>query len=429
MKIGYLISEWPGQSHVWAWREIAHLRELGLEVSILSTRRPQTLNVGKHSFVSSAEAETFYVCPMGLRQIIVSLLWALCFCPNGFLSCLWLGCRLPVHHQPAWRSILPLILPACCLAREIKRRKIEHLHTPMPASSAVLCMMVKRLVGVPFSLTIVANFSHWGGAMREKIAEAEFVALVAHWMVQQLQHEFPDLSSVKYSIARHGVNTEKWKPSSKESVTHSPAKRIFSVGRLTASKGFDTLVQAAAIVKHRGFEFQLEIAGEGPERSSLEKLVIDLNLSAEVKLLGSLAEEECLAKMQAAHLFALATRDEALGVVFIEALAVEVASIGTLVGGVMETIQSGVNGLLVPPDHVELLADAIVQLLMDDGLRERLGKAGRQTVLKHFDSRQGAEVLANLILESHPKNSHQSQPDHVQKTSDRQPMRVGETGF
>jgi colanic acid/amylovoran biosynthesis glycosyltransferase len=429
MKIGYLISEWPGQSHVWAWREIAHLRELGLEVSILSTRRPQTLNIGKHSFVSSAEAETFYVCPMSLRQIIVSLLWALCYCPNGLLSCLWLGCRLPVYHQPAWRSILPLVLPACCLAREIKRRNIQHLHTPMPASSAVLCMMVKRLVGVPFSLTIVANFSHWGGAMREKIAEAEFVALVAHWMVQQLQHEFPDLSAVKYSVARHGVNTEKWKPSSERNCTHSQAKRIFSVGRLTASKGFDTLIQAASIVKRRGFEFQLEIAGEGPERSTLEKLIIDLNLSSEVKLLGSLAEEECLAKMQAADLFALATRDEALGVVFIEALAVEVASIGTLVGGVMETIQNGVNGLLVPPDHVELLADAIVQLLMDDGLRERLGKAGRQTVLENFDSRQGAEVLANLILESYQKNSYQNQQDYVQKTGDRQTMRVRETGF
>lgn len=398
MKVAYLIPEWPGQSHVWTWREISHLRELGLEVEIFSTRHPQQLNRSNHAFAITPEAAAFYLWPMSLPQMILSLLWAIGCHPKGVLSCLWLSFRLPLYQQPAWRSILPLILPACLLAKEIKRRNIEHIHTPMPANSAILCMMVKRLVNVPFSLAIVAHFTHWGGAMPEKIVEAEFIALVSQWMVKQTQQDFPWPSPARYGLAQHGVDIRKWIPKPRISALESDSKRIFSVGRLVQGKGFDVLLAAIAIVKHRGLSFQLEIAGEGSERAALEMLIQQLGLQHEVTLLGSICEDECLEKMQSAELFVLATRDEALGVVFLEAMAIKVATIGTAVGGVMNIIQDGVNGLLVPPDSVEELADAIETLLVNDALREKLGKAGRQTVLQKFDSRDGAGVLRTMLL-------------------------------
>lgn len=397
MKIAYLIPEWAGQSHVWAWREISHLRELGLEVEIFSTRHPQKLNQSNHAFAIAPEAAAFYLWHNNLSQLILSLLWAMCCHPKGLVFCFWLSFQLPLYNKPAWRSVLPLILPACLLALEIKRQNIDHLHTPMPAKSAILCMMVKRLVKVPFSLTIVADFDQWGGAMEEKMAEAEFVTLVSPWMVKQIQQNFPWLSPTRYELAQHGVDTQKWIPKLK---VPSEPKRIFSIGRLVSSKGFDVLLNAIAILKNRGLAFQLEIAGEGSERAAFETLIRQLNLQSEVTLLGSISEDDCLAKMQAADLFVLATRTEALGVAFLEAMAIEVATIGTAVGGVMDIIQHGVNGLLVPPDSVEALADAIEQLLVNDALREKLGKAGRQTVVQKFDSRYGAAVLRTMLLNS-----------------------------
>lgn len=396
MKIGYLMPEWPGQSHVWAWREITHLRELGLEVTIFSTRQPQEL--GKHGFTAIAQSETRYLWPLSLGQMLQSLIWAIVRHPKGMLSCVRLGFSLPVESQPSWKSVLPLILPACQLAREVEHRQIEHLHTPIPKNSAILCMLVKRLLNLPFSLTVVADFSHWGGAMQEKFEDAAFITLVAEWMVQQMRETFPSISPHRYRVTRHGVDTKKWTPSAHRKTTEP--KRLLSIGRLVPTKGFDILLKAVALVKEEGLPFQLRIAGGGPEQAHLEALIDELDLGADVVLLGSIGEEECLAEARAADLFVLASHREPLGVVYLEAMAVEVAAIGTDAGGAAEIITDQANGLLVPPCQVKELAEAISRLLRDDELRTKLAKAGRQTVIEKFDSRIGATALWKLILQS-----------------------------
>ncbi|CAD5916916.1 putative glycosyltransferase MJ1607 [Planktothrix tepida] len=399
MKIGYLIPEWPGQSHVWAWREISHLRELGLDITIFSTRQPKEL--GKHSFALAAQAETCYLWPLSISKIILSLTWAIVRHLKGFLSCIQLAFTLPVDKQPSWKSVLPLIIPACQLAQEVKYRQIKHLHTPIPGNSAILCMMVKRLVDLPFSLTVVAAFEDWGGALKEKFEDAAFVTLVAEWMVEEMQKDFSSLAPQHYHyITRHGVDTQKWMPDSNKKLDVACPKRILSIGRLVFSKGFDILIKAVAIVKEKGVPFQLRIAGSGPEQPRLQALIYELGLNEDVLLLGSIGEEECLSEAQSADLFILASHKEPLGVVYLEAMAAEVATIGTAAGGVVEIITDHVNGLLVPPFDVQKLADAIVQLLTDDLFRKQLAKAGRQTVIEKFDSRLGAATLHNLILQS-----------------------------
>jgi colanic acid/amylovoran biosynthesis glycosyltransferase len=398
MKIGYLMPEWPGQTHVWTWREISHLRDTGLEVALISTRQPQEL--GKHPFVPQAQAETYYLWPQNVVTLILSLGWVLFRCPRGLLACLRLCFTLPIDKQPAWKHLLPLILPACSLAHKASQERIEHLHTPIPGNSAVLCMMVKRLLNIPFSLTVVAAFDAWGGAVREKMEDASFITLVATWMVDQMRKDFPSISPNRYSITRHGVDTQKWVPRVKDRFRHAHPQQILSVGRLVYNKGFDTLLHAVALLKSQGHSFHLKIAGEGPERHNLEGLIDALDLKSEVTLLGSIGEDECLQLMQSSDLFVLASHKEPLGVVYLEAMATEVATIGTAAGGVVEIINHGVNGLLVPPHAPDRLADAMMQILTDAQLRDRLAKAGRQTVVEKFDSRLGAAKLSKLLYRS-----------------------------
>jgi hypothetical protein len=61
MKIGYLIPEFPGQTHIWMWREICHMREWGTQIQMFSTKRPSPESQARHAFASSAAAETFYL--------------------------------------------------------------------------------------------------------------------------------------------------------------------------------------------------------------------------------------------------------------------------------------------------------------------------------------------------------------------------------
>lgn len=403
MKIGYLIPEWPGQSHLWAWREISHLRDAGLEIKLLSTRRPKQL--GKHSFALRAEAETSYQWPLKIQQILKGLIWAVCHSPKGFLDCIFLGLTLPVEQRPAWKSVFPLLIPAFHLARTVQQEKIQHLHTPIPGSSAILCMMVKRLTHVPFSFTVVAPFEDWGGAMREKFKDALFFTFVAQWMLDQMRDQYPSLYPSYYCLTRYGVDIYKWQPNPKRFLDSTQPLKIFAIGRLARTKGYDVLLQALAIVKDQGIAFQARIAGEGEQRSLLEKLIRDLDLVDKVTLIGSIGEEQYLDELQVADLFLSPSRSEGFSVARQEAMAVGVATIGSDIKGADELIADGVNGLLVPPEQVEPLAEAITHLLTNHHLRSRLAQAGRQTILEKFDSRLEAQILEDLILASHGKRS------------------------
>lgn len=450
MRIGYLIPEWPGQTHLWIWREICHLREWQVPIRIFSTRRPSERDRGRHAFVEAADAETFYLWPCKFLMAVGMLLHELLSSPIGFLQCIALAIALPLDKKPAWRSTLPLLLPACRLARQVRLEGIDHLHSHTPANSAILCMMVKRLTGVPFSLIVNANIEWWGGAMREKFQEAAFTLLVTEWLVAQMRRDFPSLKIGSYGLGRVGVDTRKWsriavnqsrgvssRSSAEQHGSSRPGSveanpfRVLSVGRLNNSKGYDVLIRAIALLRDGGTPIRLRIGGDGPERDALAALVAELNLGDRVTFLGSVSEETYLQEMAEANCFVLASRYEPMGVVYMEAMAMEVATIGTNAGGVPEIITDGVDGLLVPPVDPPALAKAIHWLIDDPAFRESLGKAGRRKILKKFDSRLWAATLYRRLF-GHGPGEHLVGPEPVGQPHETgaisSPRRVASTG-
>lgn len=394
--IGYVIPEWPGQTHLWIWREVSHLRELGAKVRLFSTRRPPERDKARHAFVDQAVAETTYLWPAGFFRILVALLSSFVRNPLGFLRCITLVFTLPVDHKQPIRQLLPLLLPACVLADQVRRGGIRHLHSHSPANSSILCMMVKRLTGVPFSQMVNANLEWWGGAMREKFHDAKFTVACTDWMVAQIHRDYPELEASAYGMCRVAVDVRKWTAMQRTPAADGVLK-ILSVSRLVASKGQDDLLKAIALLTKRGCRVKLRIGGNGPELESLQKLASELGISELVTFLGSLAEDQYLEEMRNTDLFVLASHGEPMGVVYMEAMATEAGTIGTSAGGVGEIITSGENGLLVPPKNPEALADGIEKLLNDPKLRQALGEAGRQTVLQKFDSRVWAGEMYRRI--------------------------------
>ena len=401
--IGYVMPEWPGQTHLWLWREICHMREFGASVRLFSTRRPPERDKARHAFAAQAEAETTYLWPAGLWRTLVAIVSCFLRNPAGLFRCIKLAWTLPLD-KPRRLSQLKLIVPACVLARETRRGQIGHLHSHAPANSSILCMMVKRLTGVPFSQTVNANIEWWGGAMREKFHDAAFTLACTQWMFDQMRRDYPELDASRVGLCRMAVDVRKW-----VAVERTPAAngalRVLTVSRLVDSKGHDDLIKAVALVANRGHPIHLRIGGAGPEQQALESLLARLGAGSVVTFLGSLSEEKYLDEMRAADVFALASHCEPLGVVYMEALATAAAVIGTAAGGVGELIVNGVNGLLVPPQNPEALAVAIETLLKDPELRRLLGKAGRQKVEMEFDSRQWAAELYRWCYGELPKGS------------------------
>jgi glycosyltransferase involved in cell wall biosynthesis len=140
---------------------------------------------------------------------------------------------------------------------------------------------------------------------------------------------------------------------------HSPGQPfvIVAMGRLARQKGFDVLIEAMAKVP---MPWQLDIWGEGPDRSLLEKMIADHNMTSAIRLRGHTADPFDV--LATAELFVLPSRYEGLGNVLIEALACACRVVATdCPHGPREILLDGRLGSLVPPENPDLLAEAIIR--------------------------------------------------------------------
>jgi colanic acid/amylovoran biosynthesis glycosyltransferase len=402
-KIGYLIPEFPGQTHIWLWREISHMRAWGVQIKLFSTKRPSEEVKARHAFSQLAQQETYYLWPQNPFRLLGILLWALFTRPLGLWKVIWLGLTIDVDDRPQWRSTLPLVLPACILAREACVQGINHLHCHSCANSAILAMMLKRLTKIPYSLNLNANIEWWGGAMTEKLTEAEFTLAVTKWLLDQVKRDYPHLRQDQALLGHTGVDTTKWIPVEKAPRKEQEVFQIITVARLHHSKGHDLLIRAVKRLVDAGQVVELTVVGAGPERDNLESLTSELDLCNVVQFTGSLSEDQIIGRMKQSDVFVLASHAEPLGVVYMEAMAMEVPTIGTNAGGVPEIISDGHDGLLVPPGDDKALAEAIASLMKNPELRRKLARNGRRTIIQRFDSRISAATLHQQLFGSLPK--------------------------
>lgn len=149
---------------------------------------------------------------------------------------------------------------------------------------------------------------------------------------------------------------------------------ILHAGRFHPQKDQTSLVKAFAIVAEAEPLARLVLAGEGPDREAIEELVRSLNLEELVIFPGNVADVAGL--LAAADVFAFPSRYEAFGIALLEAMAAGVAVVASDVGGIREVATEGA-AVLVPVANPEVLAEALVSVLGDPGLRVRIGEAGR----------------------------------------------------
>lgn len=156
---------------------------------------------------------------------------------------------------------------------------------------------------------------------------------------------------------------------------------FLTLARLHPNKAIDTLLRAFASVP----EAVLWIAGDGPERASLEKLSADLGIANRVEFLGWRDDRWSL--LAACDAFVLASRHEPFGNSFMQAWAAGKPLITTASQGPSFYVRDGENGLITPVDDPDALAAAMNRLRLDADLRDRLAQAGQAAYHQAFDKR------------------------------------------
>jgi glycosyltransferase involved in cell wall biosynthesis len=174
--------------------------------------------------------------------------------------------------------------------------------------------------------------------------------------------------------------------------------RVLTVSRLIVRKGLDTLISALARVQRP--DLFLDIAGDGPIRASLERLAVSIGVADRVRFHGFL-DARALARLRAqADIFVLASVAESCSMALLEAMAAGLPLIATRVGGTIELVEHGYNGLLVDAHNADALGAALETLAGDPAQRERFAEANRRLVRERFSWNSIARQYESLFERS-----------------------------
>ncbi len=401
-RVGYLIPEFPAQTHAFFWREMKKVREHGVEPVVMSSRRPPP-GLVVHGWTNEAVAATTYLTPptpgLALRGAA-----SIGRNPVGWARCLRQVAEAEGLDAKGKARLAALAVVGAEVAAIARAEKLDHLHAHSAADSAHLAMFGGFLAGIPYSVMLHGPMSDYGPNQRNKWRHAAFGIVITQKLMGEITAAIGDELPPMH-IAPMGVDTanyvreQPYAPFSGEGPL-----RVFSCGRLNEVKGHHHLAEAIGLLRQRGLDAQLRVAGEDEQGGSgfhveLQQRIDALGLDdGAVTLLGAIPERQVRAELDAAHVFSLASYHEPLGVAIMEAMALSVPVVVTHAGGVKELVADGVDGLTVDPKDPDALARRIEEIARDPSLAHRLGEAGRETVVERFDSGRSADLIARGTL-------------------------------
>jgi phosphatidylinositol alpha-1,6-mannosyltransferase len=175
---------------------------------------------------------------------------------------------------------------------------------------------------------------------------------------------------------------------------------VLFVGSLIPRKGLTFLVEAAQKIVKEYKQTKFIIVGEGPLRNQLLGEIASKNLSGNFMFLGNVKEQMLPTVYNCADVFALPSIQEGQGIVLLEAQASAKPVVAFDIGGVDEAVRIGETCLLVKRGSTDELADAVIRLLSDRDLREKMGAKGRQFVLENLTWDICAKKMLNVYREA-----------------------------
>lgn len=395
MKIAYITGEYPRATDTFIQREVAVLREKGVEVYTFSIRRTSDEHmVGPEQKLE--RQNTFYILPPNPLTLLKSHLNLLIRSPRRYLKGLKLAWTIRQDGFKGHLYQLFYFAEAGILAHQINRKQIQHLHNHLGSSSGSVAMLAAEMGGFTFSFTLHGSyifFEPYRWRIDEKIKRALFVCCISYFCRSQGMFFAESEHWQRMYVIHCGIDPTLFTPVSH----HKNSKKLLYVGRLANGKGLPLLLESLVTLKASHPDLMLTIVGDGSDRKNLELLAAQLGLKEKVKFVGSKSQTEVLQYLQKTDIFVLPSFSEGVPVVLMEAMAASIPVVATQVGGVSELVEDGVNGYLIPPGDTISLIKSIDNLLQDNRPRAKLGVNGRKKVEQEFNIYHEVERLYRVL--------------------------------
>lgn len=399
--VAFVLKGYPRLSETFIAREIRDLEELGLAIHIYSLRPPRERQT--HPFHDAIQAPVAYL-PERLRDQPVRVMRALWRQARRPAFARTLKAWLADMHRGPSLDRLRRFGQSLVLADELAPG-ITHLHAHFLHTPASVTRYASLLTGLPWSCSAHAR-DIWTSADWDKAQKLKEMA----WLVTCTEVGRAHLAALapapdKVSLCYHGVDTAHLSDAVplrpvRDGARAGEAVSLLSVGRAVEKKGFDTLLEAFALLPSE-LHWRWVHVGDGDRLHDLKVQAAALGLAERIAWPGACTQDVVMAHYRAADLFVLPCRiardgdRDGLPNVLLEAQAHGLACLTTPVSAIPELIEDGVNGRLVPPDDPHALAEALTALMREPALRQKLGTAGAERVRQRFSHEAGLRILAD----------------------------------
>ncbi|MBX2804778.1 MAG: colanic acid biosynthesis glycosyltransferase WcaL, partial [Hyphomicrobiales bacterium] len=241
MRLGYLVPEFPGQTHIFFWREIGELRNLGVDVHLISTRLPHA-SIISHSWSDDAMKQTLYLRKLGLGDAVKALRNLPVLAQRELRG-------MMLHSGKQSRTDILLSIPlAAKLLRECAERGIGHVHVHSCGRAALIAAVANRIGGLNYSITLHGPLQDYGPLQDFKWRHACFATIITNKLKSEVESELAGNLPDQLIIQPMGVDTERLSRDTPYTpFDQSQTLRIFACGRLHVVKGHQVLIDAVGI--------------------------------------------------------------------------------------------------------------------------------------------------------------------------------------
>jgi glycosyltransferase involved in cell wall biosynthesis len=410
--VAYVLLWYPVFTQPFIFREVEGLKKAGLPITVYSLYGRMLHECSGEMRAAANETHSFGLRALGLfaaeffRLLVRHPLRLL-----GLMRDMLLHRRLSLESaaEACWG-----FLAGVYFARLFRESGIDLIHTPWPRGAGTAAWAASRLSGIPFSLAARGDdLEPAEPDLLRKLEESSFIRANNQADRERMHRMLPPGREDKITLVYNSLTLKPSVSGPLRSAAHSGdgKVRLLAVGRFSATKGFEYLMEACALLGERGFPFRLTLVGGGglAAGGGLGRQLADmrdrLGLGAYVAMPGLVSHDELPALLAAHDIFVapcvIAPGGQRDGIpnVIIEAMAFGLPVISTEVGAIPELVHNGESGITVPEQNAAALADAVERLNADPAAARRMAENGRRLALEMFDEASNIRKLRAMFVE------------------------------
>jgi colanic acid/amylovoran biosynthesis glycosyltransferase len=395
-RTAYIALWFPKPSETFVVSEVRALSNAGLPLSVHTLYGP----------LKNAEAlppEGISVEHLGLAalpRIALSFLAALATRPRMTLTLIRRTLCAPGQSAEKYGENLLAVFCGFSLARRFRKLGVEHVHAAWACGSATAAWCAATLLGIPFSFSARAGDVHPpDGLLRLKLRSCAFARVDSAYNLPHLYCFIPEDQRKIHLV----YNARTLAPTEEASVDMAAPLRLVAIGRFIETKGFQHLIEALALLRRRGFEARLTLAGDGAWRGQLKALVKHFGLQEFVRFPGFVPHDEVSGLLREADMLVMPSllradgAGDGLPTVIAEAFLHRLPVVASNVASIPDLVIHEQTGLLVPERDPEALAEAIIRMAADRDAALTMAKNGRELTLRMFAPETCAAGLLRLL--------------------------------